>query len=100
MRLGPVAVGAGNCTPTEFVRYNHHIKDCTDGFRLDIVARGPLQLSHAGKERTYDVGWANFCIPYGRAGHFFHVASPTEILRCRPPPLKPLCRVALPVFSR
>jgi hypothetical protein len=41
--------------PTGFIRYNHHLKDCSDGFRLDIVARGPLQLSHAGEERTYDV---------------------------------------------
>jgi hypothetical protein len=36
MRRGPVAVGASNCTPAEFVRYNHHLKDCSDGFRLEI----------------------------------------------------------------
>jgi hypothetical protein len=55
--LGPVAVGAGSCTPAEFIRYNHHLKDCSDGFRLDIVARGPFQLSHAGEKHTYYVGW-------------------------------------------
>jgi AraC-like DNA-binding protein len=66
MRLGTVAVGAGSCTPAEFIRYNHHLKDCRDGFRLDIVARAPLQLSQGGKERTYDVGW----------GHFLHHARP------------------------
>jgi AraC-like DNA-binding protein len=66
MRLGAVAVGAGSSTPSEFVRYDHHLKDCSDGFRLDIVARAPLQLSHAGEERTYDVGW----------GHFLHHARP------------------------
>ena len=66
MRFGPVAVGADSGTPSEFIRYNHHLKDCSDGFRLDIVARAPLQLSHAGEERTYDVGW----------GHFLHHARP------------------------
>jgi AraC-like DNA-binding protein len=60
MRFGTVAVGAGSCTPAEFIRYNHHLKDCSDGFRLDIVARAPLQLSHGGEERTYDVGWGLF----------------------------------------
>jgi AraC-like DNA-binding protein len=58
MPLGPVAAGAGSCTPAEFIRRNHHLKDCNDDFRLDIVAKGPLELSHAGDERVYDVGWS------------------------------------------
>jgi AraC-like DNA-binding protein len=57
--LGTVAAGAGSCTPAEFIRRNHHLKDCNDDFRLDIVAKGPLQLSHAGEERIYDIGWGH-----------------------------------------
>ena len=60
MRLGSVRVSEGRSTPAEFIRYNHHLKDCEDGFRLAIHARGPVQLSHAGEERTYDVGWGDF----------------------------------------
>jgi len=59
MTLGPVAAGAGSCTPAEFIRRNHHLKDCNDDFRLEIVAKGPLQLSHAGEERIYDIGWGH-----------------------------------------
>ena len=60
MRLGHVRVAAGRSTAAEFIRYNHHLKDCDDGFRLDIHARGPVHLTHAGEERTYDVGWGHF----------------------------------------
>ncbi len=59
MPLGPVAAGTVNCTPVEWVRHNHHLKDCSDDFRLDIVATGPIQCSHAGEERIYDIGWAH-----------------------------------------
>jgi hypothetical protein len=59
MTLGPVAAGAGSCTPAELIRRNHHLKDCNDDFRLEIVAKGPLQLSHAGEERIYDIGWGH-----------------------------------------
>jgi hypothetical protein len=90
MRLGPVSVADGRCTPAEHIRHNHHLKDCQDGFRLDIVARGSFQLSHAGEERTYDVGWGFFCITHGRTGDLLHVASATEMLRCSLPRLKPL----------
>lgn len=69
MRLGPVRVGHCLSTSVEVIRYNHHLKDCDDGFRLDIVGRGPIHLPHAGEEHTYDVGW----------GHFFasHTAVPS-----------------------
>jgi AraC-like DNA-binding protein len=60
VRLGPVRVANAHCTPAEFIRSNHHLKDCDDGFRLDIHARGPVHLSHAGAEHTYDVGWGHF----------------------------------------
>jgi hypothetical protein len=90
MRLGAVAVGAGSGTPSEFVRYNHHLKDCSDGFRLDVVARAPLQLSHAGQERTYDVGWGHFLHHPRPYRHLVHLASAAEMLRCRLPPLNPL----------
>ena len=60
MPLGPVAAGAGSCTPAEFIRRNHHLKDCNDDFRLDIVTKGPLQLSHAGEECIYEIGWGHF----------------------------------------
>jgi AraC-like DNA-binding protein len=59
MPLGPVAAGTVSCTPVEWVRHNHHLKDCSDDFRLDIVATGPIQISHAGEERIYDIGWAH-----------------------------------------
>jgi AraC-like DNA-binding protein len=68
MPLGPVAAGAGSCTPVELVRYNHHLKDCSDDFRLDIIAGGPLQFSDAGEEHTYDVG----------SGHFRNHAQPNR----------------------
>jgi hypothetical protein len=90
MRLGRVAVGAGNCTPAEFVRYNHHIKDCSDGFRLDIVARGPLQLSHAGEERTYDVGRGQFLHHVRPSRTFLPCGLTNRNVRCRLPPLRPL----------
>jgi len=56
--LGPIAAGTVSCTSAEFVRHKHHLKDCSDDFRLDIVATGPLQISHAGQEHIYDIGWA------------------------------------------
>src|SRR5258708_1996562 len=59
MPLGPVAAGTVSCTPVEWVRHNHHLKDCSDDFRLDIVATGPIQISHAGEEGIYDIGWAH-----------------------------------------
>jgi hypothetical protein len=45
MPLGAVAAGAVSCTSAEWVRHNHHLKDCSDDFRLDIVATGPIQFS-------------------------------------------------------
>jgi AraC-like DNA-binding protein len=59
MPLGAVAAGTVTCTPAEFIRRNHHLKDCSDDFRLDIIAKGPLQISHAGEEGVYDVGWGH-----------------------------------------
>jgi AraC-like DNA-binding protein len=60
MRLGLVRVCHYFSTSAEVIRYNHHLKDCEDGFKLDIVGRGPTHLSHAGEEHTYDVGWGHF----------------------------------------
>jgi len=65
-RLGPVMVGRCLSTSAEIIRYNHHLKDCEDGFSLHIIGRGPVHLSHAGEEHTYDVGW----------GHFLHHMRP------------------------
>jgi AraC-like DNA-binding protein len=59
MPLGAVAAGAVRCTSAEWVRHNHHLKDCSDDFRLDIVAKGPIQFSHAGEEGICDIGWAH-----------------------------------------
>src|SRR5260370_38468057 len=59
MPLGPVAAGTVSCTPVEWVRHNHHLKDCSDDFRLDIAATGPSQISHAGTERIYHLGGAH-----------------------------------------
>src|SRR5215467_7121955 len=50
VRLGPVRAVYCLSTAVELVRYSHHLKDCQDGFRLNIVGTGPLQLSHAGEE--------------------------------------------------
>jgi AraC-like DNA-binding protein len=60
MRLGSVAVGVRHSTPAEVIRYKHHLKDCSDGFRLNIVGRDPIQLSHAGEENTCDIGSGHF----------------------------------------
>jgi AraC-like DNA-binding protein len=57
--LGAVAAGAVNCTSAEFIRRNHHLKDCSDDFRLTIVAAGTVQFSHAGEEGICDRGWAH-----------------------------------------
>jgi len=59
-RLGPVMVGRCLSTSVEVIRYTHHLKDCEDGFSLHIIGRGPVHLSHAGEEHTYDVGWSHF----------------------------------------
>jgi AraC-like DNA-binding protein len=59
MPLGPVAVGALVSTPIEFIRRHHHLKDCSDDFRLDIIAAGQIQFSHAGEERIYGTGGAH-----------------------------------------
>jgi hypothetical protein len=88
MRLGAVRVADGRSTPIEFIRHNQHLKDCEDGFRLDIILEGPFQLSHAGEERTYDVGWGHFL--HHARGNLVHAASAAEMLRCRLPPLNPL----------
>jgi AraC-like DNA-binding protein len=56
--LGPVAVGIASSNAAEWVRDKHHVKDCRDDFRLDIVATGPLQFSHAGEEGIYGIGSA------------------------------------------
>jgi AraC-like DNA-binding protein len=57
--LGPVAAGTVSSTPVEWVRHKHHLKDCSDNFRLTIVATGPIRFSHAGHERVFDVGEAH-----------------------------------------
>jgi len=57
--LGPVAAGTVSSTPVEWVRHNHHLKDCSDDFRLDIVAAGQIQFAHAGEERIYGTGGAH-----------------------------------------
>src|SRR5260370_20689707 len=59
MPLGPVAAGTVSCTPVDWVRHNHHLKHCSDDFRLDIVATGPIHISHAGDTRIHDIGWAH-----------------------------------------
>jgi AraC-like DNA-binding protein len=60
MPLGPVAVGTASSNAVEWVRHKHHVKDCRDDFRLDIVANGPLHFEHAGKEGVYKTGTALF----------------------------------------
>lgn len=59
MPLGPVAAGTASYTAAEWVRHNHHLKDCNDDFTLVIVTGGPLQFSHAGEEGICDIGWGH-----------------------------------------
>jgi AraC-like DNA-binding protein len=59
MPLGRAAAGTVWATPVEFIRRNHHLKDCNDDFRLTVVATGTFQFSHAGEEGIYDIGWAH-----------------------------------------
>jgi hypothetical protein len=42
--LGAVAAGAINCTSAEFIRRNHHLKDCSDDFRLPFQSCVPPAL--------------------------------------------------------
>src|SRR5262249_10042337 len=58
--LGPVVVGAFVCTPAEFVRNTHHVKDGSDDLVMGIVDAGPLQFDHVGEQRIYDRGWGYF----------------------------------------
>jgi AraC-like DNA-binding protein len=58
MPLGPVAVGALDATPVEFIRDKAHVKDRSDGFILQIIRAGPVHFAHVGKERFYDPGSA------------------------------------------
>jgi AraC-like DNA-binding protein len=58
--LGPVVVGALVCTPAEFIRDKHHVKDGSDDFILEIIETGPIQFDHVGEQRIYDRGWAYF----------------------------------------
>jgi AraC-like DNA-binding protein len=59
MPLGRAAAGTVCATPAEFIRRNHHLKDCNDDFRLTIIARGTFQFSHADEEGVYNAGWAH-----------------------------------------
>jgi AraC-like DNA-binding protein len=59
MPLGRSAAGTVSATPAEFIRRNHHLKDCNDDFRLTIIAKGAFRFSHAGEEGTYNIGWAH-----------------------------------------
>jgi AraC-like DNA-binding protein len=74
MPLGPVAAGTVSCTAVEWVRHNHHLKDCSDDFRLDIVAAGQIQFEHAGEERIYGPGGAHLV----DQGHPFRSFGPRD----------------------
>ena len=60
MPLGPASVGTLAATPVEFIRDNHHLKDRSDGFILQIVEAGPIHFTHVRGGRAYDRGWAHF----------------------------------------
>src|SRR5882672_6726612 len=50
MPLGPVAIGTLVATPVEFTRREHHLRDGSGDFRLDIVDAGPVHYTHARRE--------------------------------------------------
>jgi AraC-like DNA-binding protein len=56
--LGTVGVCGLVATPAEFIRHEHHLKNSSDQFGLNIIDTGPLQFANAGQERVYDAGSA------------------------------------------
>jgi AraC-like DNA-binding protein len=56
--LGAVGVCSLAASPAEFIRHNHHLKNCRDQFGLNIVEAGPVQVANAGQERVYAAGSA------------------------------------------
>jgi hypothetical protein len=74
--LGAAAAGAINCTSAEFIRRNHHLKDCSDDFRLTIVATGTVQVFAIAAGPI-------LLIKHGPTEDFGHVPSASEMSRCR-----------------
>jgi AraC-like DNA-binding protein len=66
--LGPVAASTLASTPVGFSRQNHHLKDSTDDFHLDIVETGVIHFAQAGEECVYHPGSAYF-IDRSRPAH-------------------------------
>src|SRR5262249_15280877 len=60
MPLGPAAAGRPPATPAGLNRDKAHLKETSDGQRLQIVETGPIHFTHVGEERAYDPGWAHF----------------------------------------
>jgi AraC-like DNA-binding protein len=60
LSLGPAMVAALVCTPAEFIRNKHHVKDGSDDFILEIIETGPIQIDHVGEQHICDRGWGHF----------------------------------------
>jgi AraC-like DNA-binding protein len=50
MQLGAAGVGTLDGTSAEFIREQHHLKDGSDDFRINIAEAAPIRFAHGGQE--------------------------------------------------